>query len=131
LIILTIVVLAALTHTVLAAGYFYLDDGIKSIHKAAENIAFHDERMKNLERAEQVLEKAASMRNKKQKLADRFGGADGRAAIELLLRQFGDADGDGIPDIIDPIDNRTGKPFQRQFAQQGQQVKEKHDDSPQ
>lgn len=106
LIILTIVVLAALSHTVLAACYFYLDDGIKAIHKAAENIAYHDERMKNLERAEQVLEKAANMRNKKKQLADRFGGADGKAAIDLLLRQFGDDDGDGIPNFMDRVDNR-------------------------
>jgi hypothetical protein len=28
-----------------------------------------------------------------------------------------DKDGDGIPDIIDPIDNRTGKPFVRQPKQ--------------
>lgn len=27
---------------------------------------------------------------------------------------FRDEDGDGIPDAVDPIDNRTGKPFQKQ-----------------
>ena len=26
---------------------------------------------------------------------------------------FSDKDGDGIPDAVDPIDNRTGRPFQR------------------
>lgn len=123
-VILTIVVLAALAHTVLAAGYFYLDEGIKSIHKAAENIAFHDERMKNLDRAEQVLEKAAKMRSKKHALAARFGGADGKAALELLLRQFGDDDGDGIPNFMDKIDNRQV----RQFSADSQKAEPKGED---
>ena len=105
-IILTIIVIAAFTHTVLAASYFYLDEGIQAKHKAAENIAFHDERMKNLDRAEQVLEKAAKMRTKKSDLIGRFGGADGKAALELLLRQFGDDDNDGIPNFLDKTDNR-------------------------
>lgn len=133
LVILTIIVLAAFTHTILAAGYFYLDDGIKATHKAAENIAFHDERMKNLDRAEQVLEKAARMRNKKNELASRFGGADGKAALELLLRQFGDDDGDGIPNFMDKVDNR--KQFQqptRQFAadQEQAELQEKKNPTP-
>jgi hypothetical protein len=113
LVILTIVVIAALIHTVLAAGYFYLDDGIKANHKAAENIAYHEERMKNLDRAEQILGKASAMRSKKSELANRFGGADGKAALELLLRQFGDDDGDGIPNFLDRVDNRKQT---RQFA---------------
>lgn len=30
---------------------------------------------------------------------------------------FRDEDGDGIPDAVDPVDNRTGKPFQRKIIQ--------------
>lgn len=132
LVILVIIVLAAFIHTVLAAGYFYLDEGIKATHKAAENIAYHDERMKNLERAEKVLTKVANMRNKKAELASLFGGADGRAAIESLLRQFGDDDGDGIPNFMDKVDNR--KQFQqptRQFAADQERAELKENKNPQ
>jgi len=106
LVILLIIVVAALIHTVLAAAYFYLDEGIRATHAATENLAWHESRMKNLDRAEQVLEKAHQMRTKKANLVTRFGGEDGKKALELLLSQFNDDDGDGIANILDAVDNR-------------------------
>jgi hypothetical protein len=113
-VVLFVIVAAVLVHGILTAIYFYSDEGIKAIHTAQENEAYHAQRLKNLERAGELLESADKARSKKQAIINKYGNKDdAKRALKALLEQFGDEDGDGIPDNRDPIDNRTGKPFTR------------------
>lgn len=116
--ILILIVGAALLHALLAAIYFYIDEGIRAKHVEAETVAFYDQRMKNIKRAEQLLDAADTARKSKAQIVQRHGGADGKAALEYLLNMLNDDDGDGIPNFLDKVDNR------KSFAQTAPQVKD-------
>jgi len=106
IVILLVIVGAALLHGVLAAVYFYIDPGIRAQHTEAETVAFHETRMKNIKRAEQLLEEADKARKRKAEIVHRHGGLDGKRAMEYLLNMLNDDDGDGIPNFLDKVDNR-------------------------
>jgi low affinity Fe/Cu permease len=106
IVIIMIVIIAALLHVTLAAFYFYTDEGIKAEHTEAENVAFFNQRMKNLLRAEQMLEQADKARQHKAKIIEKHGGKDGKAALDYLMNLLNDDDGDGIINALDPVDNR-------------------------
>lgn len=106
LVILVIVVGAALLHVVLTAVYFYIDEGIRAGHIEAETTAYYDSRLKNINRAETLIEAAEAARHSKARIIEQHGGADGKAALDYILNLLNDDDGDGIPNIIDPVDNR-------------------------
>ena len=106
IVILLIVVGAALLHITLAAVYFYSDEGIRAKHIEAENVAFFDQRMKNLVRAEEMLDQAHKARQHKANIIQKHGGNDGKAALDYLLNLLNDDDGDGIPNFLDRTDNR-------------------------
>lgn len=126
IVILLVIVVAALLHGILAAVYFYIDDGIRAQHVEAENVAYFDQRMKNLDRAEQMLDKAHKARLKKANIVKKHGGNDGKAALEYLLGMLNDDDGDGIPNFMDRTDNRkqSNQPQQQKsYAAEGEGVK--------
>lgn len=106
IVILTLIVGSALLHGILAAVYFYVDDGIRATHREAETTAFHEQRMRNIKRAEQLLEQADGARKRKAQIIQKHGGQDGKAALEYLLNMLNDDDGDGIPNLFDRVDNR-------------------------
>lgn len=112
IVILMLIVISALLHGVLAAVYFYVDDGIRASHKEAETTAFHEMRMRNIRRAEQLLEQADNARKRKAQIVQKHGGADGKAALDYLLNMLNDDDGDGIPNFLDRVDNRKQKSIQ-------------------
>lgn len=107
--ILILIVGSALFHGVLAASYFYIDEGIRAQHTEAETVAFYDTRMKNIKRAEKLLDEADKARKRKAEIVKRHGGQDGKAALDYLLNLLNDDDGDGIPNIFDKVDNRQQK----------------------
>ena len=104
--ILVIVVSAALLHVVLTAVYFYIDEGIRASHTEAETVAYFAQRMKNIKRAEELLDAANIARQNKAQIVARHGGADGKRALEYVLNLLNDDDGDGIPNILDRVDDR-------------------------
>lgn len=107
--ILVLIVGSALLHGILAAVYFYVDEGIKAQHTEAETTAYYDTRMKNIKRAEGLLDAADEARKRKAAIVQKHGGKDGKAAMEYLLNLLNDDDGDGIPNILDRHDNRKDK----------------------
>jgi len=109
IVILLVIVGAALLHGILAAVYFYIDDGIRATHTEAETVAFHETRMRNIKRAEQLLEEADKARKRKAEIVHRHGGQDGKRALDYLLNMLNDDDGDGIPNLLDKVDNRVGQ----------------------
>jgi hypothetical protein len=120
--ILLLIVAAALFHGVLTAVYFYVDDGIRAQHKEAETVAYYDQRLKNIKRAEQLLDAADVARKSKAQIVQKHGGADGKAALEYLLSQLNDDDGDGIPNFLDRTDNRK-QPQKPAIAAETEQAK--------
>jgi hypothetical protein len=91
-------VLLALLHGSLAGIYFYTDQGILAHQRATQNIAYYEQRDKNLDRAEYLLGRAAQLRVKRQNMTSKYKSP---AALQYLLSQLSDEDGDGIPDILE------------------------------
>lgn len=110
IVILILIVGAALLHALLAAIYFYIDDGIKAQHTEAETVAYFENRMKNIKRAELLLDEADVARKKKADIVNKHGGKDGKAALDYLLNLLNDDDNDGIPNMFDRTDNRKDQP---------------------
>lgn len=120
--ILVLIVGSALLHGILAAVYFYVDEGIKAEHTEAETTAYYETRMKNIKRAEGLLDAADEARKRKASIIQKHGGRDGKAALDYLLNLLNDDDGDGIPNMFDKVDNRGGG--DRRNEQQNSQHKQ-------
>lgn len=104
-------------HGVLCGLYYYLDDGHLAKSKAARASARALTQVDIDNSAGLILTMALKRRINYHNLLRRFRSP---SALRAALREAGDADHDGIPDTIDPVDNRTGKPFQqvRQYSSQ-------------
>jgi hypothetical protein len=116
-------------HGSLAGVFYYVDDEHFAKTKATRAVARANTQNKIDEAAEMILTEALKRRINRKNMLARFVSPE---ALRLAIREAGgeDEDGDGIPDSIDPVDNRTGKPFVRQFVQQTQQPKEKDPTNP-
>lgn len=118
-VVITIVVLAFI-HAMLLIWYFYSDEGIQADQTLEQTIARAIRQARMVEAGDHVLSVTKKSVDRRHEVADKHGS---KAALLELLRQMGaDVDNDGIPDIIDPIDNRTGKPFVKQYAQGSNQA---------
>lgn len=105
-----LIVANVVLHGTLTAVYYYIDDGHNAKTKTARAVARARTQVEIDDAAETLLMKAIERRVMRKKLVNRFRSP---AAVRRAIEEAGgDADGDGIPDSIDPIDNRTGKPFQ-------------------
>ncbi|MBV6393828.1 MAG: hypothetical protein KPEEDBHJ_03072 [Anaerolineales bacterium] len=123
--IVSVIVFNIVTHGVLAGIYYYMDDGHNAKNKSARARARAITQTEIDGAAEMILTEALRRRIKRKKMIDRFRSS---AAIKAAIREAGgDEDNDGIPDVIDPIDNHTGKPFNRQpsYAQTVERPEEK------
>jgi hypothetical protein len=125
IVILIVVVGSALLHGILAAVYFYIDEGIRAKHTEAETVAYYDTRMKNIKRAEKLLDEADKARQRKASIIQKHGGQDGKAALDYLLNLLNDDDRDGIPNIFDRKDNRQ---VVRQPVQENPKAQDNHKD---
>ena len=102
-----IIILSA--HAFIMGRYFFVDEEISENQKTNRMLARGFRGMQRLGVANKI---ANAKRNEVAKRRQVEGDFDPRV-IAKILNALRDLDEDGIPDAIDPIDNRTGKPFQR------------------
>lgn len=72
-------------HGLLAAVYFYIDDGIKAEQVRAENMAYHKRRLEDIARAQEILEMADKGMKEEDQLAAQYGGMN---VLEEILGQL-------------------------------------------
>lgn len=79
-------VLVASGHGLLAAVYFYIDDGIKANQVRAESIAYHERMVEDVKRAREILTLAEAGMREQDEIATQFGGHDVLNEILSQLR---------------------------------------------
>ncbi|MCC7119888.1 MAG: hypothetical protein IT310_15290 [Anaerolineales bacterium] len=81
-------VLVAGGHGLIAAIYFYIDDGIKANQVRAESVAYHERRIEDIQRAKEILALAEQGANDEDAIAKEYGG------MEVLNEILGQLRGD-------------------------------------
>lgn len=98
------IVVSAFGHAVAAAVYFYIDDGISAEQITVQMEARAIQKRRRNSAADLVLGLSRESINERKRIA---GSHNSMSALKEILRQMGeDDDGDGIPNFIDPVDNR-------------------------
>jgi hypothetical protein len=90
-------VLVAGAHGLIAAVYFYIDDGIKANQVRAESVAYHERRMEDIQRAKDILALAEQGAKDEDELSARYGG------VEVLNEILGQLRGDVIASQIGAV----------------------------
>ena len=80
-----IVVLVAAAHGILAAIYFYQDDGIRAAQTMASTYGYHQRRLERLKMADEILETAMMIVARQKEITRKAGS---RAALDEVLRQL-------------------------------------------
>ena len=106
-----IIVTNIVIHGVLTGVFYYVDDQHKAKNKSARARARAITQNEIDDAAEMILTEALRRRIARRSLVSRFKNKE--SIKKAIIEAGGDEDGDGIPDFMDPIDNRTGKPFQQ------------------
>ena len=83
-------VLVAGAHGLIAAVYFYIDDGIKANQVRAESVAYHERRIEDIQRAKDILALAEQGAKDEDELSSKYGG------MEVLNEIMGQLRGDAI-----------------------------------
>ena len=86
--ILTLVGVAA-AHGLIAAVYFYVDEGIKAKQVRAESMAYHERRLEDIGRAKEILALADLGAREEDGLAAQYGGASVVNEVLAQLRGVG------------------------------------------
>ena len=123
LVISMIIILAA--HAFMMGRYFFIDEEISENQKTNRILARGFRGMQRLGVANKIAQAKRVEVQRKDEIEQDF---DPRV-IARILNAMRDIDGDGIPDVLDQIDNHTGKPFNRQpsYAQTVERVEQKGD----
>lgn len=110
-------------HAFVMGRYFFIDEEISENQKTNRILARGFRGMQRLGVANKIAQAKRAEVQRKVEIEQDF---DPRV-IARILNVMRDMDGDGIPDVLDPKDNRTGKPFNRQqsYAQSVEHVEEK------
>lgn len=74
--VISLIVLISAFHGLLAAVYFYVDEGIRAKHNQAEAIAYHDQQLANINLALDLAEKVTSAAAKEDEFVSKFGDRD-------------------------------------------------------
>jgi len=82
--ILMLIVLNSAWHGILAAIYFYIDEGIRAKHNQAEAVAYHNTQLQNINLALSLAEKVAEAAEKEDEFVTRFGD---RALLDEAMGQ--------------------------------------------
>lgn len=122
-------VLVLASHGFIMAKYFFADEEIKEGQRTNRIIARGGHTVRRIQAARKVADSKRQEVNLKKDFQREYN----PAVLAKILRMMEDLDEDGIPDVIDPVDDRTGKPFNSQqlqrpampaMAQEVKQVKE-------
>ncbi len=116
----SLVVLLAV-HGFINAFYFFTDEEVKEQNKTDRIIARGDRAVKRIGVANTV----ANAKKREVTARQKLEGAFSPEIVAKILSMMADDDGDGIPNFIDPVDNRKQRPQQqpmRQFAKDEDQV---------
>lgn len=93
-------VLVSGAHGLIAAIYFYIDEGIKSKQVRTESIAYHERRIEDINRAKEILALAEKGASDEDAIAAQYGG------MEILNEILGQLRGEVIdaqkPIVADP-----------------------------
>lgn len=116
-----VIILAA--HAFIEGLYFFTDEEIAEGQKTDRMVARGYRGIQRIGIARKV---ANAKRQEVQKRHDFERDFDPRV-LKKILSVLRDLDDDGIPDVIDPVDNRTGKPFQRNQMASYAKDTERHD----
>lgn len=82
-------VLVSGAHGLIAAVYFYIDDGIKANQVRAESVAYHERRIEDINRAKDILALAEKGASDEDAIAAQYGGME--VLNEILSQLRGDA----------------------------------------
>lgn len=96
-------------HGFINAYYFFTDEEIRETNKTDRMVARGDRMVKRIGVANRVASSTRREVAAKKKLSGIFS----PEIVDKILEMMSDHDDDGIPDFMDAIDNRTGKPFVR------------------
>ena len=105
---LSLVVLLA-AHGFIMGRYFFIDEEIAEAQRTNRIIARGDRGVRRIG----VARKVADAKKMEVEQRDAFERNFSPEVLRKILTMMQDLDGDGIPDVIDAMDNRTGKPFQQ------------------
>jgi hypothetical protein len=94
-------------HGFINAYYFFSDEQVKEHNKTQRIIARGDAQVKRIKVAQDVANAKRREVTARQKLESAFS----PEIVAKIMSMMADDDGDGIPNFIDPVDNRK-----RQFA---------------
>jgi|GEM_PF-2354379 len=83
-------VLVSGAHGLIAAIYFYIDDGIKAKQVRAESVAYHERRIEDINRAKEILALAEQGAKDEDAIAAQYGG------MEVLNEILGQLRGDAV-----------------------------------
>lgn len=97
------------THALIMGRYFFTDEEISETQKTNRMLARGFRGMQRLGIANKIANAKRNEVKKKHEIEQDF---DPRV-IAKIMNALRDLDEDGIPDAMDPVDNRTGKPFNR------------------
>lgn len=127
--IITALILIAALHAILALAYWYVDEGIVMNQKTEQAIADAAMQGKLINAGANILEITQRRVMQRRKIGAQYD----PAALTEILKQLGidptDADGDGIPDVLQGRGGGQGQPRQmNQFAANTQQPHLRQDD---
>ena len=97
------------TPALIMGRYFFTDEEISETQKTNRMLARGFRGMQRLGIANKIANAKRNEVKKKHEIEQDF---DPRV-IAKIMNALRDLDEDGIPDAMDPVDNRTGKPFNR------------------
>jgi membrane protein implicated in regulation of membrane protease activity len=101
-----VLILAA--HAFIMGRYFFIDEEVKENQKTDRMIARGERGIRRIGVAQKVAEAKRQEVKRRGSVEKEY---DPRV-VAKILNLMRDLDEDGVPDIIDSVDNRTGKPFE-------------------
>jgi len=94
-------VLVSGAHALIAAIYFYIDDGIKAKQVRTESVAYHERRIDDINRAKEILALAEQGAKDEDAIAAQYGGME--VLNEILAQLRGDAVASSEPQHVQAI----------------------------
>lgn len=105
--VISLIVLIAAFHGVLAAVYFYADEGIRAKHNQAEAIAYHDQQLANINLALSLAEKVQEAAAREDEFIGKFG--DRELLDEAMSQITGSITAQAQPTQAQPVPARPAQ----------------------